>query len=85
MSTGYTHANYLRPGVTAPNPHAPRATENRPAPLHAGARSTGRGLRVGVVDSFGGNFVGRLHFYSRTNFKINPDAAIAEWRQLLSA
>ena len=55
---GYTHANYLRPGVTAPNPHAPRATANRPAPLQEGARSTGRGLRVGVMDSLGGSFVG---------------------------
>ena len=29
----------------------------RPAPLQAGARSTGRGLRVGVADSFEGGFV----------------------------
>jgi len=33
----------------------------------------------------GGNFVGRLHFYSRTNFKLNRAAALAECRQLLSA
>ena len=57
---GYTHANYLRPGVTAPNPHAPRATAHRPAPLQEGALSTRRGLRVGVVDSLGGSFVGAL-------------------------
>ena len=25
------------------------------------------------------------HLYSRTNFKLNRDAALAEWRQLLSA
>ena len=25
------------------------------------------------------------HFYSRTNFKLKRDAALAEWRQLLSA
>ena len=43
--------------VTAPNPHAPRATAHRPAPLNAGSRSTRRGLRVGVVDSFGRSFV----------------------------
>ncbi len=49
-------------GVTAPNPHAPRATANRPAPLQAGARSTRRGLRVGVVDSLGGGFVGHIIF-----------------------
>ena len=44
-------------GVTAPNPHAPRATANRPAPLQAGARSTRRGLRVGVIDSLEESFV----------------------------
>ncbi|MDG1204967.1 MAG: hypothetical protein P8N51_06300, partial [Pseudomonadales bacterium] len=37
--------------------HASRATANRPAPLQAGARSTGRGLRVGVMDSFEWGFV----------------------------
>jgi len=25
------------------------------------------------------------HLYSRTNFKLNRTAALAEWRQLLSA
>ena len=54
----YTHANYLRPGVTAPNPHAPRATAHRPAPLQAAARSRGRGFRVGVVVLFEESFVG---------------------------
>jgi len=58
MSMGYTHANYLRPGVTAPNPHAPIAKVNGAASLKAEARSTRRGLRVGVVDSFGRSFVG---------------------------
>ena len=62
MSMGYIHANYLRLGVTAPNPHPPRAMAGRPAPLQAGARSTGRGLRVGVVDSFGRSFVGHIIF-----------------------
>ena len=57
MSMGYTHANYLRLGVTAPTPHAPIAMANRPASLKAGARSTRRGLRVGVLDLFGGSFV----------------------------
>ena len=55
---GYIHANYLRPGVTAPNPHASKAKAHRPATRKAGVRSTGRGLRVGVVDSFEGSFVG---------------------------
>ena len=54
---GYTHANYLRLGVTTPNPQFPRATAHRPAPLQAGARSTSRGLRVRVVDSFEESFV----------------------------
>ena len=44
-------------GVTAPNPHAPRAAAHRPAPLKGGAGSTGRGLRVGVIDSLGESFV----------------------------
>ena len=57
MSMGYTHANYLRLGVTAPNPHAPKATANRPSPLRTGARSTRGGLRVGVVDSLEWGFV----------------------------
>ena len=62
---GYTHA--ARPlgrptvsaagGYCAQNPHAPKATAHRPTPLQAGARSTRRWLRVGVVDSFGGSFV----------------------------
>ena len=49
-------------GVTAPNSHAPAAETNRPAPLQAGTRSTGRGLRVGAVDSFGKSFVGQMVF-----------------------
>ena len=44
-------------GVTAPNPHAPKATANRAAPLQAGAWSMGRGLRVRVVDSLGRSLV----------------------------
>jgi putative transposase len=28
---------------------------------------------------------GGRHLYSRTNFKLNRAAALAEWRQLLSA
>ena len=44
-----------------------------------------RPFSISLVNSFGGNFVGRLHFYSRINFKLNRAAALAEWRQLLSA
>ena len=42
----------LRP---TPTPQKPRQTGH--APLQAGARSTRGGLRVGVVDSLGGDFV----------------------------
>ena len=54
---GLAPTTVLAMGVTAPNPHAPRATANRPHPLQAGARSTRRGLRVGVVDSLEWGFV----------------------------
>ena len=47
-------------GVTARNLYTSGAAANRPAPLQAGARSTSGGLRVGVVDSFEGGFVGAL-------------------------
>ena len=42
----------LRP---TPTPQKPRQTGH--APFQEGARSTGRGLRVGVVDSFEESFV----------------------------
>ncbi|HAJ84704.1 MAG TPA: hypothetical protein DCM25_08095 [Rhodobacteraceae bacterium] len=46
-------------GITAPNPHAPRATVKQASPLSSGCtQSTHWGFRVGVVDSFGGSFVG---------------------------
>ena len=45
----------LRP---TPNFQEPRQT-GQPA-LKAGARPTRRGLRVGVMDSLGGSFVGAL-------------------------
>jgi len=45
------------------------------------------GSRVERAGSFWGSFVadqeGQL--YSRTNFKLNRAAALAEWRRLLSA
>jgi hypothetical protein len=56
-----------------PGPPYPRAPRLGP-----------RAFSVGSVDSFGDNFVGH-HLYSRTNFKLNRAAALAEWRQLLSA
>ena len=47
-------------GLLRPNPHTSSATAHRAAPLNAEARSTRRGLRVGVADSLGGSFVGAL-------------------------
>ena len=46
-----------RSGVTAPYTHTSGTTAHRPSPLEAGARSTRRGLRVGLVESFGLGFV----------------------------
>ncbi len=38
-----------------------------------------------LVDSEPFQAVLERHLYSRTNFKLNRAAALAEWRQLLSA
>ena len=43
---------------TEPNPHFPRTTANRPAPLQEGARSKGRGLRIWAASSLDWGFVG---------------------------
>jgi hypothetical protein len=57
----------------------------RPAhPHHRSPRLGPRPFSISVVNSFGGNFVW-MHLYSRTNFKLNRAASLAEWRQLLSA
>ena len=40
---------------------------------------------VAVHSSVHNHFNQERHFYSRTNFKLNRAAALAEWRQLLSA
>ena len=40
---------------------------------------------VSVHASIQNHFNQERHLYSRTNFKLNRDAALAEWRQLLSA
>jgi len=44
-----------------------------------GATQAGCGVRLAVRG------VQERHFYSRINFKLNRAAAVAEWRQLLSA
>jgi hypothetical protein len=44
-------------GLTTPNTHAPRAKANRPVLLVECARSTHRGFRVGVLDSFAESLV----------------------------
>ena len=55
-------------------------------PPHPKAPRLGpRAFSISLVDSFGDNFVWTVHLYSRTNFKLNRAAALAEWRQLLSA
>ena len=59
------------PWTGAPYPRAPRLGP--------------RAFSIGLVNSFGGNFVWNCHLYSRTNFKLNRTAALTEWRQLLSA
>ena len=48
-----------------PNPHTSSATAHRAAPLKAEARSTRRGLRVGVVDSFAESLVWGLKSWIR--------------------
>ena len=40
---------------------------------------------VSIQASIQNHFNKERHLYSRTNFKLNRAAALAEWRQLLSA
>ena len=65
---GYTHANYLRLGVTAPKPPRSKSHGKQASSLQAGARSNRRGLGVGVVDSFGRSFVWGV--FGKTNKKV---------------
>ena len=58
---------------------------NKGDPGSRAARLEPRGFSVGFVKSLGRGFVARLGLYSRINFKLNRAAALAEWRQLLSA
>ena len=44
-----------------------------------------RAFSISVVNSLEDGFVGGNHVYSCTNFKLTRAAALAEWRQLLSA
>jgi len=44
-----------------------------------GSTAAGCGVRLGVWS------LQERHLYSRTNFKLNHAAALAEWRQLLRA
>ena len=57
---------------------------DRPA-LFRAPRLVPRAFSVGVVDSLKGSCVLERHLYLRNNFKLNRAAALAEWRQLLSA
>ena len=63
----------VEPQVQGPGALCPRALRLGPRPFS-----------ISVVNSFEGNFVWR-HLYSRINFKQTRAAALAEWRQLLSA
>lgn len=47
-------------GISAPNPHAPKATAHRPATLHACARSLSWGWQVRVAVSLGRSFSGEV-------------------------
>ena len=67
---GLTQEQKLSRWTTAPYPRAPRLGP--------------RAFSISVVNSLDGGFVCR-HLYSRANFKLNRAAALAEWRQLLSA
>ena len=44
-----------------------------------------RAFSISLVNSFGGNFVWTAISIHALNFKLNRAAALAEWRQLLSA
>jgi hypothetical protein len=50
------------------------------SPLHSIKGATGTGCKVKLAV----RGLQERHLYSRTNFKLNRDAALAEWRQLLS-
>jgi hypothetical protein len=51
------------------------------SPLHSAIGTTCAGCRVRLAV----RSLEECHLYSRTNFKLDRAAALAEWRQLLSA
>jgi hypothetical protein len=57
---------------------------DRTPPHFRAPRLGPRAFSIRVVNSLSWSFVCR-HLYSRTNFKLNRAAALAEWRLLLSA
>ena len=66
--------------------------ENSHLPFRRRERATLRFRRTATLQKFvsvhasiQNNFNKERHLYSRTNFKLNRAAALAEWRQLLSA
>ena len=75
----------LCPGVTTANRYRADAFAAKGPPNRRAPRLGPRPFSISLVNSFGGNFVWQLHLYSRTNSKLNRAAALAEWRQLLSA
>ena len=67
----------------AENSHLPFRRRERAMLRFRGMRSLQK--FVSVHSSVYNHFNQERHFYSRDNFKINRDAALAEWRQLCSA
>jgi hypothetical protein len=72
-------------GVTVPNRYGSAAIGASGSPYPRAPRHGHRPFSIGLVNSSRGSFVWQLHLYSRLNFKLNRAAALAEWRQLLSA
>jgi hypothetical protein len=54
----------------------PRAPTQVPRTSHLGLLVLEWWIHSGVI------LLGKRHLYSRTNFKLNRAAALAEWRQL---
>ena len=67
-----------------PNHYGLAETGASGPPNHRAPRLGHWAFSISLVNSFGGSFVWR-HLYPRINFKLNRAAAIAEWRQLMSA
>ena len=72
-------------GVTAANPYSSPAGPWTGPPYPRAPRLGPRAFSISLVNSFGVNFVWQLQLYSRTNFKLNRAAALAERLLFLSS